>query len=139
MESEVLGDQPDEQPQQAGRLRRRRRLVQPLQEGGVGAELVAQPLRHLAVGLLDLGQRQLLARARARDLQVEVAAEDAGQRDRDHRPEADGDEPAHLERAVEHHEQRTEDPEQDVEVEPLAPAPPAGATAAGACARSRGA
>ena len=41
---------------------RRRRLLQPLQERVVGAELGAQPRGQLAVRLLDLGQRQLLAR-----------------------------------------------------------------------------
>ena len=106
------------------------------QEGVVAPNSACRRCVELAVGPLDLGEAQLLARARARDLQVEVAAEHAGQRDRDHRPEADRDEAADLEGAVQHHEQRSEDAEQDVASRASSAAAPAAQDLAAASARS---
>ena len=60
-----------------------------LRDGVVGeTKLLAQALAQGRVDPLEGGEVHLLAGASARDLQVEVAAEDAARRDDDHRPPA---------------------------------------------------
>jgi hypothetical protein len=97
-------------------LRRRRRS----RRGAPGGqtELQAQRLAERRVERQRFGQRQLVAGGGARQLEIEEAADETGERDRDHRPERDRHQALHLEGGVQDDEQRPDDAEEDVGVEP---------------------
>ena len=88
---------------------------------------------------LELRQGALLAGARARDLQVQVAAEDPARGHDHHRPEAQGHEPLDLEAAVENDQQRAEDRPGRCGRPASGRAAPAAAAPPPACGPSRGA